>query len=98
MKTMINKYFAISALGTSITGERIHGVHIIRAKSHENALLIRERYGISNPWGAIFDENDKFIYVKRIDLRSIYNRQRIERRRKGQGSLLGSRTQSREEP
>ena len=56
-------YYSVSVLGEDINKARVRGVHIIKARSEQDALRIRKQHGISNPLGAVENKNDKF-YIK----------------------------------
>lgn len=68
-----------------VYGDGIMGHHIIKATSEENALQIREKHGISNPWGA---KGVLRITCEKLDLRYIWNKERIERRKRGIGGFI----------
>lgn len=61
------------------------GWHMIRAKSKEDALKIREKYGISYPR---FASDIKFVSIKLLDLNIPENVQRLKRRRQHHGGSV----------
>ena len=64
---------------------RVQGVHIIKAYSKENALEIRERYGISNPFHA---KGKLHITCRKLNMHIKYVQDLIKRRQKGfEGSV-----------
>ena len=54
------------------------GSHIIKAFSEEDALRIREKFGISNPWGR---KRIKRIKCERMDMRNPVNKWVLGRRK-----------------
>ena len=44
-------YYRIGVFGISTENVKVGGCHIIKAETAEQALLIQEKHGISNPWG-----------------------------------------------
>ena len=61
------------------------GWHLIKAFSKEDALRIREKFGIGYPWGTTEIE---WIVCERIDRRRRLWKDTIERRKKGQGGSI----------
>jgi len=66
------------------TGKNV-GSHIIKAFSEEDALRIREKFGISNPWGR---KRIKCVICNRMDMRDSINKWVMARRRKHIGGSV----------
>jgi hypothetical protein len=73
------KYYYMTVFGTDDNGHHVGGGHVIKSESMDDALRIREKYGISNPMHA---KGKLRIRCEELDMKEEHNQQFIERRRK----------------
>ena len=76
------KYYYITVFGTDEKEGHVGGGHIIKAESMDDALKIREKYGISNPRYA---KGKLRIRCEELDIKEDHNLIFVENRKKGLG-------------
>jgi hypothetical protein len=87
-RPITKSYYSVSVYSLD-TPRTVKGVHIIKAISVKDALRIREKFGISNPWGATGELRINCHKIKlKKGLWKEENTKLLDRRRKGLGGNI----------